>query len=97
MNEKLIEKKLREGVKKLGGLALKIYCVSFTGLPDRLVLLPGGRVKWVEVKTTGKKPTPRQLAVHHQLERLGFPVWVIDTEAQVNEFLSYCEKAINEI
>lgn len=97
MNEKTLEKKLREGVKKLGGLALKFSSPTFTGMPDRLVLLPGGRVKWVEVKTTGKKPTPRQLAVHNQLERLGFPVWVVDSEDLINDFLSYCEKSINEI
>lgn len=85
-NEKLLERKLREGVKKLGGLALKIFSFSFTGLPDRIVLLPGGRVTWVELKSTGEKPRPRQRVVHGLLTRLGFKVWTIDTDELLNEF-----------
>lgn len=97
MNEKLIEKKLREGVKKLGGLALKIYSPWFTGLPDRLVLLPGGRIKWAETKTTGEKLSKRQRYVHELLLKLGFHVWVIDSEETLNEFLQYCEKTGYEV
>ena len=57
MNEKLIERKLREGVKALGGLALKFSSPYHRGVPDRIVLMPGGRMYFVELKTTGKKPT----------------------------------------
>jgi hypothetical protein len=86
MNEKLIEKKLCRLVKFLGGLALKFFCSSFTGMPDRIVLMPGGRIWFVELKTTGKKPTTRQLLVHSWLRKLGFEVWVIDTQELLNEF-----------
>lgn len=78
MNEKLIEKKLVEGVKKLGGVALKLVSPSFTGLPDRLILLPGARVYFAELKSTGRKLSPRQLVVKAFLEGLGFTVFVID-------------------
>lgn len=87
MNEKLIEKKLREGVKKLKGEALKFFCMSFTGMPDRIVLMPGGRFWFVELKSTGKKPTPRQAVVHDWLRRLGFQVYVIDTQELLDGFL----------
>jgi hypothetical protein len=86
MNEKLIEKKLRELVKKLGGIALKFFCLSFTGMPDRIVLMPGGRIWFVELKSTGKKPTPRQGVVHAFLRKLGFEVCVIDTQEGLDEF-----------
>jgi len=86
MNEKLIEKKLRELVKKLGGIALKFFCMSFTGMPDRIVLMPGGRIWFVELKSTGMKPTPRQAIVHAFLRKLGFEVWVIDTQEGLTEF-----------
>ena len=77
-SEKLLEKKLREGVKKLGGEAIKFFCPTFTGLPDRIILMPGGRVYFAEMKTTGEKPSPRQEVVHKWLRGLGFTVWVID-------------------
>ena len=86
-SEKFFEKKLREIVKKLGGIAIKIVSPSFTGLPDRLVLMPGARIWFVELKSTGKKPTARQLAVHGLLRRLGFAVLVIDSETTLNAFL----------
>lgn len=86
--EKKLEDKLREGVKKLKGEALKFYCLSFTGMPDRIVLMPGGKIWFAETKSPGKKPTPRQLFVHGGLRKLGFEVWVIDTEELLNKFLN---------
>ena len=86
--EKFFEKKLRETVAKLGGIAIKLLSPSFTGLPDRLVLMPGGRVWFVELKSPGKKQTPRQLIVSEQLRRLGFVILVIDSEITLNEFLN---------
>ena len=85
--EKRLESKLREEVKKTGGIALKFYCLSFTGMPDRMVLLPEGRIHFVELKDKGKKPTSRQALVHSTLRRLGFRVWVIDTEEKLQGFL----------
>lgn len=94
MNEKLIEKKLRERVKKLGGIALKFFVLSFTGFPDRIVLMPGARIWFVETKTTGKKPSPRQLVVIEMLRKLGFNVLVIDDEMSLLEFFKELEDGI---
>ncbi|HEX8314492.1 MAG TPA: VRR-NUC domain-containing protein [Flavisolibacter sp.] len=88
MNEKLIEKKFKNGVKKKGGLAVKFTSPFFTGMPDRLVLMPGRIVHWAELKTTGKELSPRQKVVRKMLTALGFPVWVIDGEETLNEFLN---------
>lgn len=52
--ESRIETHLREKVKEAGGLAIKFFCIAFTGLPDRIVLMPGGRLWFVELKKTGK-------------------------------------------
>ncbi|HUR65447.1 MAG TPA: VRR-NUC domain-containing protein [Chitinophagaceae bacterium] len=86
MNEKLIEKKLREGVKKLGGIAVKFFVLAFTGFPDRIVLMPGGRIWFVETKTTGKTLSPRQKIVLPYLEKLGFKVRVIDRQELLDQF-----------
>jgi hypothetical protein len=92
MNEKLIEKKLRERVKKMNGLALKMWCVTFTGFPDRLVLMPGARMWFVELKTTGKTLSPRQRLVIAMLQKLGFSVWVIDNEETLSNFFTVLNK-----
>ncbi len=88
MNEKLIEKKLREGVKEKGGLALKFTSPSFTGVPDRIVLMPGGKMCFVELKSTGKGLSPRQEVVFPILQELGFTVLVIDDKEKLQEFLN---------
>ncbi len=87
-SEKLIEKTLNAEVKSLGGWSLKLLCQFVTGLPDRLVLLPGGIIFFVEVKSTGKKPTPVQRLVHEKLRRLGFTVHVVDSLKQLNQILN---------
>lgn len=83
MREKTIEQKFRAAVKTAGGLALKFTSPGFDGVPDRLALLPGGRMAFVEVKATGKKPRPLQLARHRLLRQLGFKVYVLDDESQI--------------
>jgi len=82
-SEKIIERKLVKKVKDLGGMSIKLLSTHMTGLPDRMILLPGGKVFFVEVKTTGEKPRKIQLIVHEQLRKLGFRVDVIDKLEQV--------------
>ena len=83
MREKTIEQKFREAVKAAGGLAVKFASPGFDGVPDRLALLPGGRMAFVEVKAPGEKPRPLQLSRHRLLRRLGFKVYVLDDESQI--------------
>jgi len=92
ISEKLLESKLAAAIRALGGWSLKLWSVSVTGLPDRMVLMPGGVIRFVELKSSGKKPTPRQLVVHNQLRQLGFDVDVIDTEQQLQQFLNQFSK-----
>lgn len=89
MRERNLEYKLRDKVKALGGLALKLIASGSTGLPDRLILMPGGRIFFVELKN-GNKGTlsARQIVVHKLLERLGFKVWIIKDEETLQEFLN---------
>ena len=87
MREKVIEKKLVQAVKTSGGLAPKFLSPGFDGMPDRIVLLPGGRMAFVEVKAPGQKPRPLQLARHKLLRRLSFKVYVLDDEQQIGGIL----------
>ena len=87
MLESNIEKYLVCRVKELGGRALKFVSPGHSGVPDRLVCLPGGRVVFVELKAPGKKPRPLQVAAHRELENLGFEVFVIDSKQGVDDFI----------
>lgn len=87
MNEKLIEKKLREKAKSLGGIALKLYSAYHTGLPDRLILMPGGKASFAEIKTTGKKPTLLQEKAIAELRALGFKAEVVDSLEALDKFV----------
>ena len=87
MREKAIEQKLREAVKKRGGIAPKFVSPGYDGMPDRLVLLPFGRIAFVEVKAPGEKPRPLQVARHGVLRRLGFAVYVLDDESRIGGML----------
>lgn len=48
--EKEIEQKLRKMIERHEGLCLKWVCPGWLGVPDRICLLPGGRVIFVELK-----------------------------------------------
>mgnify|MGYP000506145805 CR=1 FL=1 len=58
MKEKITEEKLVIAVKQMGGICPKFVSPGFDGMPDRLVLLPFGKIAFVEVKAPNKKPTP---------------------------------------
>ena len=83
MREKTIEAKLVKAVKSMGGLAPKFISPGLDGVPDRLVLLPGGRLAFIELKAPGKELRPLQVRRKRQLEALGFLVYCIDSPEQI--------------
>lgn len=86
MLEKNIEMALCRRVKALGGMADKFVSPSKRSVPDRLVILPGGKIIFVEVKAPGKKPTPKQALDHQRRRALGCDVRVIDNLQDAKEF-----------
>ncbi|AUW96762.1 VRR-NUC domain-containing protein [Streptococcus pluranimalium] len=87
MREKVVEEALVKAVKCRGGLALKLTSPSWVGIPDRLVLLPQGRLGFVEVKAPGKVPRPLQVRRLEQLKNLGFKVYVLDSLEKIEGVL----------
>jgi hypothetical protein len=87
MREKDIERKLIAEVKKAGGLALKLVSPGFDGMPDRLILLPIGKLAFVECKAPGKTFRPLQEKRKRQLESLGFLVFCLDHPDQIGGIL----------
>lgn len=88
VKEKIIEKKLVQAVKAMGGIAPKFTSPGFDGMPDRLVLLPDGKCGFVEVKRHGEKPRPLQESRHGVLRQLGFKVYVLDDGEKIGGILS---------
>ena len=87
MQESVIEKKLRLEVKKNDGMAVKFVSPGLAGVPDRLLLLPGGKCAFVALKAPGKRLRPLQEKRKRQLEALGFRVFCIDGMEQIGGVL----------
>lgn len=87
MREKVIEQKLVKAVKAKGGICPKLVSPGTDGMPDRMALLPGEQIIFIEVKAPGKKPRPIQELRHRQLRELGFDVYVLDDVKQIPEIL----------
>lgn len=88
MRESFIEEKLTKAVKQNGGLCWKFTSPGTAGVPDRIILMPKGRIAFVEVKAPGEKPRPLQLSRHRLLRRLGFKVYVLDALEDIEKIIS---------
>lgn len=93
MREKQVETKLVTETKSMGGLAPKFISPGLDGVPDRLVLLPGGKIAFIELKAQGKTLRPLQVRRKRQLETLGFSVYCIDSPEQIGGILSEIQGA----
>ena len=87
MKEATIERKLVSAAKLRGGICPKWVSPGYDGVPDRIVLLPGGKIGFVEVKAPREKPRPLQLARHNRLRQLGFKVYILDGTDQIGAIL----------
>lgn len=83
MREKEVEQKLVKAVKSAGGICPKFVSPGFDGMPDRIILLPDGKFAFAELKASGERPRPLQMARHRLLRKLGFKVYVIDGVQQI--------------
>ena len=83
MRERDLERYTTMFIKSHGGLALKFISPGFAGVPDRLVLMPGGKMCFMELKAPGRKPRPLQVRRIKQLRALGFKVFVVDGKEKI--------------
>lgn len=93
MDERNVERILKQRVEDSipGAKCLKFVSPGYTGVPDRIILLPGGAVVFVELKRPGKQPRQRQLFVQSQFRKLGFIVaGCVDSPETVNKVVQLC-------
>ncbi|MGI6545977.1 MAG: VRR-NUC domain-containing protein [Fastidiosipilaceae bacterium] len=93
MREKFIEQILVRETSSRGGLCWKFTSPGTAGVPDRVVLLPGSKAGFIEVKAPGKEPTAQQLYRHEQLRDLGFQVFVLDDPEAIGGILDAIQGA----
>jgi hypothetical protein len=84
--ERAVERAFTEEAKRRGAWALKLAVPGVSGFPDRCVLVPGGRIAFVELKRPGAPPRALQLWIHGRLRTLGFRVEVLDRSTAVTPF-----------
>lgn len=87
MRESVVENKFVTEVKKRGGLAAKFVSPGLNGVPDRLVLFPGGRMAFVELKAPGETMRPLQQYRARQFAALGFRVYIVDHTEMIGGIL----------
>lgn len=92
VSEKMIERYLVDSAKNIGMPCLKYSNPNMVGYPDRLLVLPGGKAIWVELKSKGRKPTKIQEARIAELSGMGHTVKVIDNKADIDELIKTIRK-----
>ena len=90
--EKDIETYVREKVERMGGKVLKWVCPGNKGVPDRIVLVPGGLICFAEFKDAGEKPRPLQKWWRKELRKLGFRAVIIEGMAEARLFVDILEE-----
>lgn len=88
MREAELESRLVKEVKRIGGKAPKWVSPGTRGVPDRLVILPGGRTIYVEMKAPGKPLEPLQVRWAKILRNLGHRVYKIDSNEDIDRFIT---------
>lgn len=88
MRERDLERYTTMFIKSHGGLALKFISPGYAGVPDRLVLMPGGKMCFMELKAPGRKPRPLQVRRIEQLRALGFKVYVVNGKEEIGGIIN---------
>ncbi len=87
IREREVESYLIKRVGMLGYKCIKFIPDQVNGMPDRMILLPGSRVLWVELKTKGGALSEIQKLRHRELREQGHEVVVVWNKEQVDELV----------
>ncbi|SDX64669.1 VRR-NUC domain-containing protein [Salimicrobium album] len=87
MREKDVETYLKTNIEKRNGWCVKFESPGLSGVPDRICMVPGGRLFFVEVKRPGQKLRKLQQKRKEQFESLGQHVHTVSNKEEVDEFM----------
>lgn len=90
MLEGAIEKRLIQEIKKIGGECYKWISPGYAGVPDRIILLPNGKIAFVELKAPGKKERRLQELRQERMRGMGFAVFsAVDSFERIEDVIKY--------
>lgn len=93
--EAQVERYLKKEIEKLGGYCWKFVSPGAAGVPDRIILLPGGRVVFAELKAPGQKPKKIQVKIQDGIREMGLPVFgCVDSYAAADEVVEFCKEVL---
>ena len=96
--EKTIESKFKKAVEATGARCLKFVSPGFVGVPDRIILLPGGTVFFAELKAPKKTERKRQEYVQGILRNMGFTVFSsVNTDEKILEVTHRCREVVRNV
>lgn len=95
MLEKHLEAKFCKRIARTGSLPLKFVSPGQAGVPDRIILIPGGKVRFAELKKPGGKLRPLQVYTVRQLRELGFKVHVVDSLEKIEHVAREIEEELS--
>lgn len=94
--ENRVERRLIDGVKALGGRTFKFISPGRAGVPDRVVILPGGNVHFVELKAHGGRASALQQRMLAKLRRMDVTALVLTGIDEVERYLDNLRELMNE-
>ena len=97
MKESELEKKFRDLVRGAGGKAYKFVSPGNAGVPDRIVVLPGGRIGFVELKRPGEDLRKLQRLRQEELRGLGCLAEMVDSPERAREVLAQIQEQASEL
>lgn len=93
--EKDIERWLGNQLKKMGCIYMKFVSPGNDGVPDRIIVLPGGGVIFVELKDTTGKLMANQRVQISRLRKQGALVFVVTGKTDAKLFVDDIERVIH--
>lgn len=94
--ERDLEKNLGMILDEWGCLYLKFVSPGHAGVPDRMILTPGGHVVFVELKQEGKKLRPLQVYWQKTLTRMHFAAFVVSDNDSARKCLHYILEVLRQ-
>ena len=94
MLEKHLEAKFCKRIARTGSLPLKFVSPGQAGVPDRIILMPGGKVRFAELKKPGGKLRPLQVHTIKRFRKLGFTVHVVDSAEKIERIAREIEEEL---
>jgi hypothetical protein len=87
IREVSLESQLVKEVESRGAKCWKFVSPGMVGVPDRICILPNGRVVFVEMKAPGRPLQPLQVKRAEELKKLGHRVYKLDSVESIQRFL----------